>query len=308
MSLKIKLISCLSALVLVISIMLVAVFAATNVTLNIGGNVSFTATATQATISQGVVSNGTLADSANKMHEIVIDAENDGATAIATWSGLELTFNENGQDMTITFDITNNHTERDLQVSISNTITSSDNATMAITSTSDDPITGIIIPANTTGTANSETITVTFSVTNKAMPASLEGFTIDVDLTSVGEGFTVNLNTTLEHQFNNYVSLYYVVNGTNRYDIEDTYATNPNQSVVLEGVKTIQFFCIGNSAAHNVYEFSGSFSPTIYDEFYVFVEYQQETSSQVFNITQNLTISLSFEYGPNAGGGIIVED
>ena len=43
MSFKIKLVSCLSAFIIVVSVMLVAVFAATNVTLNIGGNVSFTA-------------------------------------------------------------------------------------------------------------------------------------------------------------------------------------------------------------------------------------------------------------------------
>ena len=299
MSFKIKLVSCLSAFIIVVSVMLVAVFAATNVTLNIGGNVSFTATATQATISQGVVSNGTLADSANKMHEIVIDAENDGATAIATWSGLELTFNENGQDMTITFDITNNHTERDLQVSISNTITSSDNATMAITSTSDDPITGIIIPANTTGTANSETITVTFSVTNKAMPASLEGFTINVNLESAGEGYTVNMSNTINSALDDAVPVaYYIVNGANRYDI------NFNQSIVLEGVRTIQFFGM-TSTITNMVSIDISFNPTIYSDYSFALGYNQETSSQVFNITQNLTISLSFEYGANAGGGII---
>lgn len=299
MSFKIKLVSCLSAFIIVVSVMLVAVFAATNVTLNIGGNVSFTATATQATISQGVVSNGTLADSANKMHEIVIDAENDGATAIATWSGLELTFNENGQDMTITFGITNNHTERDLQVSISNTITSSDNATMAITSTSDDPITGIIIPANTTGTANSETITVTFSVTNKAMPASLEGFTINVNLESAGEGYTVNMSNTINSALDDAVPVaYYIVNGANRYDI------NFNQSIVLEGVRTIQFFGM-TSTITNIVSIDISFNPTIYSDYSFALGYNQETSSQVFNITQNLTISLSFEYGANAGGGII---
>ena len=299
MSFKIKLVSCLSAFIIVVSVMLVAVFAATNVTLNIGGNVSFTATATQATISQGVVSNGTLADSANKMHEIVIDAENDGATAIATWSGLELTFNENGQDMTITFGITNNHTERDLQVSISNTITSSDNATMAITSTSDDPITGIIIPANTTGTANSETITVTFSVTNKAMPASLEGFTINVNLESAGEGYTVNMSNTINSALDDAVPVaYYIVNGANRYDI------NFNQSIVLEGVRTIQFFGM-TSTITNIVSIDISFNPTIYSDYSFVLGYNQETSSQVFNITQNLTISLSFEYGANAGGGII---
>ena len=300
MSFKIKLVSCLSAFIIVVSVMLVAVFAATNVTLNIGGNVSFTATATQATISQGVVSNGTLADSANKMHEIVIDAENDGATAIATWSGLEFTFNENGQDMTITFDITNNHTERDLQVSISNTITSSDNATMAITSTSDDPITGIIIPANTTGTANSETITVTFSVTNKAMPASLEGFTINVNLKSAGEGYTVNMSNTIGSALDDAVPVaYYIINGANRYDI------NFNQSIVLEDVRTIQFFGM-TSTITNIVSIDISFNPTIYSDYSFVLGYNQETSSQVFNITQNLTISLSFEYGSNAGGGIIV--
>ena len=170
---------------------------------------------------------------------------------------------------------------------------------MAITSTSDDPITGIIIPANTTGTANSETITVTFSVTNKAMPASLEGFTINVNLESAGEGYTVNMSNTINSALDDAVPVaYYIVNGANKYDI------NFNQSIVLEGVRTIQFFGM-TSTITNIVSIDISFNPTIYSDYSFALGYNQETSSQVFNITQNLTISLSFEYGANAGGGII---
>ena len=93
-----------------------------------------------------------------------------------------------------------------------------------------------------------------------------------------------------------------MVNGTNKYEIIS------NQSVVLENVRTIQFFCIGNSLVYS-YKFSGSFSPTIYDEFNLYDEYLQETSTQIFNITQDITINTSLVFNnDNAGGGIIVED
>ena len=184
MSLKMKLVSCVSAFIIVASLMLISVFATTNVTLNIGGNVTFQAVGVQATISQGVVANGTVADSASKMQAVTIDSENDGAAALATWSGLELSFDEDGAPMTITFDITNNHIERDLEVSITNNIGTASNATMSVTSTSDDPITAIVIPANTSGVANSETITITFSVQDPDLSASIEGFTVGVAMTS----------------------------------------------------------------------------------------------------------------------------
>ena len=67
MTLRTKLISCIVAFVMVASIMLVGIFASSTITLQMGGNVSFTATDLQVTISNGVLANGTLEESANKM-------------------------------------------------------------------------------------------------------------------------------------------------------------------------------------------------------------------------------------------------
>lgn len=244
MSLKMKLLSCISAFIIVASLMLISVFAATNVTLNIGGNVTFQAVGVQATISQGVVANGTVADSASKMQAVTIDSENDGATALATWSGLELSFNEDGAPMTITFDITNNHIERDLEVSITNNIGTASNATMSVTSTSDDPITAIVIPANTSGVANKETITITFSVQDPDLSASIEGFTVGVNMsTQENNGYTVTVNASGYFGPGYYAdSLYYYVNGSLEGErVATTNYLDTPHTFTLENVKTISF-------------------------------------------------------------------
>ena len=246
MSLKMKLVSCVSAFIIVASLMLISVFAATNVTLNIGGNVTFQAVGVQATISQGVVANGTVADSASKMQAVTIDSENDGATALATWSGLELSFNEDGEPMTITFDITNNHTERDLEVSITNNIGTASNATMSVTSTSDDPVSAIVIPANTSGVANSETITITFSVQDPDLSASIEGFTVGVTMTNASNGYdtTIHIQDYASDQLDNLV---FSINGAetiNLSTLEPDLVYGQDNTFVLHNVKTIN---IGNN-------------------------------------------------------------
>lgn len=190
MSLKLKLISTMGAFLLVLCFFIVSVLAVPQVTLNIGGNVTFEAKDVQATISKGVLSNGTLVDSENKMQEVILDAEHDGASALSTWSGLELSFNESGSDMTITFSITNNHPEKNLIVSISSNIGTANNATMDITSTSGNT-SNINIPANK-GTSSSEEITVTFGVESKNQNASINNFSINVNLNlSTSETYTV---------------------------------------------------------------------------------------------------------------------
>ena len=175
MSTKVKLVSLISAFVLVLAIMMVAVMAVPTVTLNIGGNISFTATDLQVTISQGVLANGSIEDSANKMQEVKIDAYDDGAEELATWQNLNLTFNESGEDMTITFTITNNSTVDDIRATVTVDQGTTDNATVSVTTPSSS---SAIIPAND----GSQQFVVTFHIDNRNDSASIENFEINIDL------------------------------------------------------------------------------------------------------------------------------
>lgn len=175
MSTKVKLASLISAFVLVLAIMMVAVMAVPTVTLNIGGNISFTATDLQVTISQGVLVNGTVEDSANKMQGVKIDAYNDGAEELATWTNLELTFDESGQDMTITFTITNNSKVDDIRATVTVDQGTTDNATVSVTTPSSS---SVRIPAND----GSQQFVVTFHINNRNDSASIENFEINIDL------------------------------------------------------------------------------------------------------------------------------
>ena len=178
MTLRTKLISCIVAFVMVASIMLVGIFASSTITLQMGGNVSFTATDLQVTISNGVLANGTLEESANKMQGVKIDAYNDGAEELATWTNLNLTFNESGEDMTITFTITNNSTVDDIQATVTVNQGTAVNATVSVTT----PTTSPTVISRGDG---SQQFVVTFHVENRNNPASITGFQIDIDLAKV---------------------------------------------------------------------------------------------------------------------------
>ena len=175
MSTKVKLVSLISAFVLVLAIMMVAVMAVPTVTLNMGGSISFTATDLQVTISRGVLANGTIEDSANKMQEVKIDAYDDGAEELATWTNLNLTFNESGEDMTITFTITNNSTVDDIRATVTVNQGTTNNATVSVTTPSSS---NAIIPAND----GSQQFVITFHVNNRNDSASIENFEINIDL------------------------------------------------------------------------------------------------------------------------------
>ena len=175
MSTKVKLVSLISAFVLVLAIMMVAVMAIPTVTLNIGGNISFTATDLQVTISQGVLANGTIEDSANKMQEVKIDAYDDGVEELATWTNLELTFDESGQDMTIAFTITNNSKVDDIRATVTVDQGTTNNATVSVTTPSSS---SVRIPAND----GSQQFVVTFHIEDRNDSASIENFEINIDL------------------------------------------------------------------------------------------------------------------------------
>lgn len=179
MSNKVKLVSIITALVFVLSLLIVGVLAAQTATVNLGGTITFQAKDVQATISAGVVTNGSVADAENKMQTVVLDAENDGAAAIATWSGLNLTFDDGGDDVTITFTITNDHGEKDLIVTTVQTDGTTDNATMTTTVTGG---TGTVT-SNTIAVGSSAEYTVTFHIVDQNASASITGFNLAIGLT-----------------------------------------------------------------------------------------------------------------------------
>ena len=179
MSNKLKLVSVISAFLLVISLLVGGVLAAQSATVNLGGTITFQAKDVQATISAATVNNGTLTDAGSKLQQVVLDADNDGAEAIATWAGLVLSFDDSGDDLTITFTITNDHGEKDLIVTTTQTDGTTDNATMTTT------------VAGGTGTVASTTIavgdsadyTVTFHIVDQNASASIAGFNLAIGLT-----------------------------------------------------------------------------------------------------------------------------
>ena len=179
MSNRVKLVSVVAAFLLILSLVVVGVFAAQSATINLGGTITFQARDVQATISAATVTNGTVADATNKLQQVVLDADNDGAQAIATWAGLTLTFDEGGDDLTITFTITNDHGEKDLIVATTQTDGTVDNMTMTTTVEGG---TGTVA-SNTIAVGESAEYTVTFHITDQNDSASISGFNLAIAMT-----------------------------------------------------------------------------------------------------------------------------
>lgn len=120
MSLKVKLVSVIVAFVIIASLLLVGVYAATNVTLNIGGNVSFTATSVNALISGSVVGTASNPTTPLELGDISLSADaTDGAVTMpASWQNVDLTYGDNGSPITITITIENRSPDRGIDVTL----------------------------------------------------------------------------------------------------------------------------------------------------------------------------------------------
>ena len=161
-----------------------------NANFNLGGNISFEANNVLATISAGQVSGGTLTDEESKLQQITIDLNNNGQTAMQTWSGLDLHFNDNADDVTITFTITNNHTEKALLVEVGEITGTKTNADVSVTADGGSASSVVIAPSD-----NAQFV-VTFSVSDKSQSASITGFSIPISMENyeVPEGYAVTID------------------------------------------------------------------------------------------------------------------
>lgn len=167
MSLKVKLVSVIVAFVIIVSLLMVGVYAATNVTLNIGGNVSFTATSVNALISGSVVGTATPLE----LDDISLSADTtDGAVTMPpSWQNVDLTYGDNGSPITVTITIENRSTDRGIDVTLADS-SSISNVTI-IRKCNDNTIT--TVPDNR-DIGGGETVTYTFELTlnSRNNPAS----------------------------------------------------------------------------------------------------------------------------------------
>ncbi len=320
MSLKMKLISTIGAFILVASMFIMGVLAAQNIMLNIGGSISFKATDVQATISEGELSGGTLANAASKMQEITFDAENDGTAELATWTDLQLQFNQKGEDLTITFTITNNHTEQALNADISNTFVGTfDNATMKIevfenaavsdsptasitytsTGTTDDAI-STSLNAKTEGSASYATYRVTFHIVNANKSASISNFNIPITLSLAQNGYTVTLN--YENASGWQGDTYFAINNgeeNNFWEAAGDTPTNEDVSLVLYNVSTIEIWRAGairSQSSIMPFALARDYPQfTIYEQEYIL---SSSISTGVIEITSDITIDFTTAGAP----------
>ena len=168
MSLKVKLLSCISAFIIVASLMLISVFAATNVTLNIGGNVSFTASSVNAYITGSIAGN---VAGGSTLTPIDIDAsDSDGAVSMPSdWTAMDLTFTESASPITVTINIQNRSTDREITVSLTDSTNISN-----VTVTRECDGTGITA-SDSRNIPGEETITYTFELNVQSQNSSASG-------------------------------------------------------------------------------------------------------------------------------------
>ena len=158
MSLKAKLISTISAFVLILTIVIVGVWAATQANVSLGGTINFQATNVYAKVSatvSGMDENPTL--------PTLIFSEGEDAsqeTVIEQWNNLNLVFNTAGTPIEIEVTVENLSDERSLGVSIQNQIASIENIDISITSEGEASTSATLSPSTGSGTS-----TVTFLVT-----------------------------------------------------------------------------------------------------------------------------------------------
>ena len=188
----------LLTLLLILTTAVTITLAVQQFNMNIGGDITFNATDVQATISAGQVANGTVADSANKMHEITITPENDGATEKATWENLEITF-DGLDDVIISFTVTNNHTESNLKMSLETSSINAENMTIS-TKIDNSNKTSVVIPKQAEGNDNKVDCQIIFHVESNLTSASIEGFLIEYTFANTDEepasGYEVSIDSS----------------------------------------------------------------------------------------------------------------
>ena len=187
MSLKAKLTTLIITFLLLVSLLIVGVFAVKNTNFKVGGEIVFNAKGIEATITRvstsGFTSDKTIGNEpGNILSDIVINNDksaDDIKNQFASWSGLNFKFEEGFTTATIVLTITNTVTgtnpDNYLDISASASATTINNAKISVTNRTGG--TTALLQQN-----ESETFTITFEVIDAAYSASLKGFVINFNL------------------------------------------------------------------------------------------------------------------------------
>ena len=182
MSAKVKLISIISAFILVLGIMIIGVLSAEQVQVNIGGSVSFNATNVYARVT-GQVQNAQPNPTLNELLFTANDNSSPSQTDLATWSNMTINFDEAPTPIVLSITVENLSTQRTLTVNLENTLSASG---LNIEITRDSGIyssgTNFELPVSTGEGSSTTTFTLTLTVANP-----------NQDLTDVNFGYILNL-------------------------------------------------------------------------------------------------------------------
>ncbi len=173
MTLKTKLITSVSMFFLVVALLVVGVWALKTVNFSVGGNLSYIAPGIEATISNGTLTNGLWVnanDANTKMPETKItrtDTEETLTEKFSYWQDLNINFNDEGDDIQISFTITNDSTTKYIAICIDTSYTSATNCTIGVDAT--------LVVLNPNGL---HTFILTIAVTDKSANASMTNFAV----------------------------------------------------------------------------------------------------------------------------------
>ncbi len=268
MTLRSKMVASISAFCLVLALLIIGVWAAQSVKIEMGGSLTFDANDVNVKIEGSIT--GT---SEPQTLDTLIFSANDGESSgdVETWKNKALTFGRNDDevfDIVIAIKITNLSKENAVNVKILDNYQTIENVDKTITRDDGQYTAGstYALPKSTTESESTTTFKITFSVADKNQPVSgvQFGYTIDLsDESYVAPDPVVSNNESL---------------GTIEYTINDIDKTidvvaKPKEGCLLLGYENLETNHVEyvNSVSHQLYNFAfelndGSLSTSLSQE------------------------------------------
>ena len=282
MSAKVKLISFISAFVLVLGIMIIGVLSAEQVKVNIGGSVSFNATNVYAKVSGNISG----AETGNKTFSTLTYSASETTGDESDWTNLALEFTETPDPIIITITVENLSTQRTLTVNLENTL-QGEGLDIAVTSESDSYTSGtnVELPVSTGDGSSTTTFTLILTVANP-----------DQSLTDVNFGYILNMYDESSAPVVTYPSfLFEVIEGTEN-EVRITSHSDLVNVVIPASFSTdttiVTSFIVQNSNALSNLS-AGQLASLYLGEFYYTEEGGEKTKTNMLEFS-NLMVSLTF--------------
>ena len=184
MTLKMKLISMISAFMLVLGLMLIGIYAVNQISVDFGGNISFTATDVYARVTGEVANAGVGSQTLPTLNFNANMTDKEVETEQARWSGLNLAFDEDATPITIEVTVENLSISHTLRVNLTDNTEANENLEIAYQQDGEEYIDGndIILPKSTGDGTSKTTYLITFSIPNPNFSLPSTDFSIDINL------------------------------------------------------------------------------------------------------------------------------